>query len=61
VALDALPGGPYRFDLATQAVEPSDAKSGGRRYSVGDPVRVEIAGADEELARVDLRIVAAAG
>jgi ribonuclease R len=57
VALDALPGGPYRVDLATQAAAPSDPKSNGRRYSVGDPVRVEVAGASEELGRVELRVV----
>jgi ribonuclease R len=55
VALEALPGGAaYRVDLAAQAVEPTGAE--GRRFSVGDPVDVEVAGANEELGRIELRI-----
>lgn len=51
VALDALPGGPYRANLAAQALEGSS----GRRFAVGDPLEVEVAGANPELGRIDLR------
>jgi ribonuclease R len=60
VAIEGLPGGPYRVNLATQAIEPAaagEAGSGVRRFSVGDPIEVEIAGTQPELGRVDLRFV----
>lgn len=53
VALDGLPGGPHRVNLATQALEPAAPR--GRRFSVGDPLEVEVAGANPELGRIDLR------
>ncbi len=49
VAMDALPGGPYRVEPGGHA-----AASEGRRYVVGEPIEVTIAGANEELGRVDL-------
>lgn len=49
IAIDALPDGPYRVDLAAQAlVGPV------RRYGVGEPIRAAIAATNEELGRVDL-------
>lgn len=49
IALDMLPGGPYRVDLGVQALIGEE-----RRYSIGDPVRAVIASTSEELGRVDL-------
>ena len=49
IALDALPGGPYRVDLAHHALVGPE-----RRYSIGDPVRAVIASASEDLGRVEL-------
>ncbi|MFO0759514.1 MAG: RNB domain-containing ribonuclease [Byssovorax sp.] len=49
VAMDALPEGPYRIEPGGHAVA-----SETRRYGVGDPIAVEIAGTNEELGRVDL-------
>jgi len=49
VALDALPEGPYRVEPGGHAVA-----SASRRYGVGDPIEVEIAGTNEELGRVEL-------
>jgi ribonuclease R len=59
VAIEGLPGGPYRINLATQAIEPAAAGEvqSVRRFSVGDPIEVEIAGTQPELGRVDLRFV----
>jgi ribonuclease R len=55
VAMEALPDGPYRIEPGGHAVV-SDA----RRYGVGDPLEVVIAGTNEELGRVDLTPVAPA-
>ena len=52
VAMDALPGGPYRVEGGGYA-----AVSEARRFVLGDPVDVVIAGANEELGRVDLTLV----
>jgi ribonuclease R len=52
VAMDALPEGPYRVEAGGHA-----AASETRRYVVGEPLEVEIAGANEELGRVDLAVV----
>jgi ribonuclease R len=49
VAMDALPEGPFRIEPGGHAVA-----SETRRYGVGDPIEVEIAGTNEELGRVDL-------
>jgi ribonuclease R len=49
VAMDALPDGPYRLEPGAHAVS-----SEARRYGVGDPIEVVIAGTNEELGRVDL-------
>ena len=49
IAIDALPGGPYRIDLVQQALI-GDQK----RFNVGDPVCTIVASANEELGRVDL-------
>lgn len=52
VPTDALPGGPYRTDPRHTRL--SDAH---RTYGVGAPVVVKIAGADEQLGRVELELV----
>lgn len=52
VAMDALPGGPYRVEGGGYA-----AVSEERRFVLGEPVDVVIAGANEELGRVDLTLV----
>ncbi len=49
VAMEALPGGPYRVEAGGYA-----AAGEARRYVVGEPIEVEIAGSNEELGRVDL-------
>lgn len=49
IALEALPGGPYRIDVAAQALVGAS-----RRYGVGEPIRAAIAATNEELGRVDL-------
>jgi ribonuclease R len=49
IAMDALPEGPYRIEPGGHGVA-----SEKRRYTVGDPIEVEIAGTNEELGRVDL-------
>lgn len=54
VAMEALPEGPYRVELGMHAAE-----SAARRYGVGDPIEVIIAGTNEELGRVDLTPISA--
>jgi ribonuclease R len=49
VSMEALPEGPYRIEPGGHAVA-----SETRRYGVGDPIEVGIAGTNEELGRVDL-------
>jgi ribonuclease R len=51
VAMEALPEGPYRVEAGGYA-----ATSEKRRYVVGEPVEVEIAGTNEELGRVELSV-----
>jgi ribonuclease R len=51
IATEALPDGPYKVDLAAQALVGSE-----RRFAVGDPVRARVAGANEELGRVELAL-----
>jgi ribonuclease R len=51
VALDALPDGPYQVEAGGHAVA-----SEHRRFVVGEPIDVRIAGTNEELGRVDLEI-----
>ncbi len=51
VAMDALPGGPYRVEGGGYA-----AVGEQRRYVVGEPLEVVIAGTNEELGRVDLAL-----
>jgi len=51
VALEALPDGPYRVeDEGFAAVGPK------RRFVMGEPLEVVVAGANEELGRVDLTL-----
>jgi ribonuclease R len=63
IALESLPEGPYRVQLGTQAIEPvrplpqASVRGGARRFSVGDPLDVEVTGAHPELGRIDLRWV----
>lgn len=49
VAEGSLTGGPFHVDAAAYAFEGSTA-----RYVVGQPLTVRVAGADEELGRIDL-------
>jgi len=49
VAMDALPDGPYHMEAGGYA-----AASEARRYAVGEPIEVVIAGTNEELGRVEL-------
>ena len=51
VAMDALPGGPYRIEPGGYAAASED-----RRYVVGEPIEAVIAGTNEELGRVDLAL-----
>jgi ribonuclease R len=51
IALDALPDGPYRVDPLGHA-----AVSRTRRFRVGDAIEATIAGANEDLGRVDLAL-----
>lgn len=54
IALDALPDGPYRVDpLEHAAVSPT------RQFRIGDPIEATIAGANEDLGRVDLALLEA--
>jgi ribonuclease R len=52
IAMDALPDGPYHVEASGYAVS-----SEKRRYEVGEPILVRVAGANEELGRVDLEVV----
>ena len=49
IATDALPGGPFRTDPATQALI-----GAGVRYAVGDRITATVAAVHEELGRIDL-------
>jgi ribonuclease R len=49
VATDALPGGPFRVDVAAQVL-----RGASRTFAVGEPFEVTVAGANEELGRIDL-------
>jgi ribonuclease R len=51
IAMDALPDGPYRVEGGGYA-----AVSEARRFAMGEPVEVVIAGANEELGRVELTL-----
>lgn len=51
IALDTLPEGPYRVDPATHA-----AVSDARLFRIGEAVEATIAGANEELGRVELAL-----
>lgn len=51
LAMDALPGGPWRADLVQQSLTGEQ-----HTYSVGDPVRCVIAATNEELGRIDLAL-----
>lgn len=50
VAMEALPEGPFKVDSQGFAA----VSAGGRRFSVGDPLEVAVAAANEELGRVEL-------
>jgi ribonuclease R len=54
VAMEALPGGPYRVEGGGYA-----AVSEGGRFVMGQPLEVIIAGTNEELGRVDLTLAPA--
>jgi ribonuclease R len=64
VAMDALPEGPYRIEPGGYAVSNAGAHTDAsvvvRRFVVGEPIDVRIAGTNEELGRVDLEIAPAA-
>lgn len=49
VAMEALPDGPWRVEPGAHAVSSASA-----RYAIGDAIAVVIAGANEELGRVEL-------
>jgi ribonuclease R len=51
IGLDALPDGPYRLEPSTHA-----AVSAARQFRIGDSIEATIAGANEELGRVDLAL-----
>jgi ribonuclease R len=51
IGLDALPDGPYRVDPSSHA-----AVGAARQFRIGDAVEATIAGANEELGRVDLAL-----
>jgi len=51
VAMEALPDGPYRVEAGGYA-----AVSETRRFVVGEPIDVRIAGTNEELGRVELEV-----
>ncbi|MDC3956469.1 ribonuclease R family protein [Polyangium jinanense] len=49
IAMEALPGGPFRTDLAAQALI-----GHGQRFAVGDRIQATVAAVHEELGRIDL-------
>jgi ribonuclease R len=51
VAADALPNGPFRLDPIEQVLV---STSGGGCWSIGDRIEVEVAGANEDLGRIEL-------
>ncbi|MDI1449918.1 ribonuclease R family protein [Polyangium sp. 6x1] len=51
IAMEALPGGPFRTDLAAQALL---GHSHGQRFAVGDRIQATVAAVHEELGRIDL-------
>lgn len=51
IALDALPEGPYRVDALEH-----EAISSTRQFRIGDAIEATIAGANEDLGRVDLAL-----
>jgi ribonuclease R len=51
VAMDALPDGPYRVESGGYA-----AANERRRFVVGEPIEVRIAGTNEELGRVEFSV-----
>ena len=50
IAMDDLPGGPFRFDKARQRLEGPK-----RSFGIGAELAVEVIGADESLGRIELR------
>ncbi|HEY3446067.1 MAG TPA: RNB domain-containing ribonuclease [Myxococcales bacterium] len=52
VAMEALPGGPFKVDASGFAA----VAEGGKRFSVGDPLEVVVSAANEELGRVELTL-----
>lgn len=52
IAIDSLPGGPYKVDIGAQALV-----SIGQKFSVGDRIRATIAAVNEELGRIDLVLI----
>jgi len=49
IAIDSLPGGPFRLDIGAQALVGT-----GHRFAVGDRVNATVASVNEELGRIDL-------
>lgn len=52
IAIDALPGGPFRNDVGAQALI-----GYGHRFAVGDRVHATVASVNEELGRIDLVLI----
>ncbi|MBK9258633.1 MAG: VacB/RNase II family 3'-5' exoribonuclease [Polyangiaceae bacterium] len=53
IAIDSLPGGPFRNDVTAQALV-----GPGQKFAVGDRVRATVAAVHEDLGRIDLVLVA---
>lgn len=52
IAIDSLPGGPFRHDVGAQALVGT-----GQRFAVGDRVHATVASVNEELGRIDLVLI----
>ena len=52
IASEALPGGPWRFEAATQSFA-----AGRRRYEIGQPLSVVVTATDEALGRIEFEPV----
>jgi ribonuclease R len=51
IGMDALPGGPF-----TVAPGKTELVGAGRRYAIGEPLEVQVAGANEALGRIELAL-----
>ncbi len=52
IAIDSLPGGPFRMDMPSQAL-----LGPGQRFAVGDRVRATVSSVNEDLGRIDLVLI----